>query len=162
MIIRIVVAALMLALGLGVSKGATVRDAYAALARHDEVAAARIVLPLAQAGDAKAQTLLGFLFATGRGVPQNFVEATYWYRSASEQGDPTGQYQLGLMYDKGHGVPQDYVLAYKWLNLAVAGANGRTRQDWARIRDAVANKLSLAERTTAQALALEWQLQRGR
>jgi TPR repeat protein len=162
MIIRIVVAALMLVLGLGVSEAATVRDAYAALARHDEVAAARIVVPLAQSGDARAQTLLGFLCATGRGVPQNFVEAAYWYRNASEQGDPTGQYMLGLMYDKGHGVPQDYVLAYKWLNLAVAGANGRTRQDWVRIRDAVANKLSLAERTTAQALALEWQLQRGR
>jgi hypothetical protein len=61
------------------------------------------------------------------------------------------------MYDKGQGLPQDYVLAYKWLNLAVSRAAGRERQDWVRIRDAVATKLSLAELTVAQRLALEWQ-----
>lgn len=162
MTMRIVVAVLLFALSVVSTQAATFRDGLAALGRHDDTAAARIIVPLAEHGDGRAQTLLGYMFANGRGVPQNYVESAYWYRSASEQGNATAQYMLGLMYDKGHGVPQDYVLAYKWLNLAVAHANGRERQDWVRIRDAVATKLSLAELTVAQRLALEWQPTRSR
>lgn len=138
------------------ASAATVRDGMVALSRHDYVTAARILWPLAEAGNARAQAILGYLFATGHGVPQNYVEAARWYRRASEQGNPTAQYMLGLMYDKAQGVPQDYVLAYMWLNLAVGQATGRTRQDWVRIRDAVASKLSLAQLTIGQRLALEW------
>lgn len=158
---RIVVAALLLALALGPAQAASFRAGVAALGRHNDVAAAQIIIPLAERGDARAQTVLGFMFANGRGVPQNYIESATWYRRASEQGDATAQYMLGLMYDSGHGVPQDYVLAYKWLNLAVAHAAGRERLDWVRIRDAVATKLSLAELTVAQRLALEWQPARG-
>jgi TPR repeat protein len=80
--------------------------------------------------------------------------AAGWYRCASQQGFPAAQYMLGLMYDKGQGVPQDYVIAYALLDLAVAGA-GPEREHWARIRDAVASKLSLIERVRAQQLAFE-------
>jgi hypothetical protein len=66
---------------------------------------------------------------------------------------PRAQYQLGLTYDKAQSVPQDYVMAYALLNLAVAGAAGPEREPWARIRDAVASKLSLAQRTEAQQMA---------
>ncbi|MGH6840366.1 MAG: SEL1-like repeat protein, partial [Methylocella sp.] len=72
----------------------------------------------------------------------------------SQQGFPAAEYLLGLMYDKGQGVPQNYVMAYALLDLAVAGA-GREREHWARIRDAVASKLSLVERLRAQQLAFE-------
>jgi len=60
------------------------------------------------------------------------------------------------MYDKGHGVPQDYVLAYKWLNVATARATPAEREYWVRIRDAIASKLSLVQRTAGQDLASEW------
>jgi TPR repeat protein len=76
-----------------------------------------------------------------------------WYRRAAEQGEPTAQYLLGLMYDKGQGVPQDQVLAQKWLILAAAHASGRQREYYARIRDAVAFKLSPAQIREAQDLA---------
>jgi TPR repeat protein len=138
------------------------QDGVAALRRHDYAAAIAIFGPLAGRGDARAQTYLGFMYANGYGVPQNYIEAANWLRLASERGYARAQYALGLMYDKGHGVPQDYVQAYKWLDLAVARATGRERDDWVRIRDAVASKLSLAQRTEAQALAIEWQAQRGR
>ncbi len=137
-------------------------DGVAAFRRHDYAAAVAIFGPLAERGDARAQAYLGFMYANGYGVPQNYVEAANWLRLASEQGYARAQYSLGLMYDKGHGVPQDYVQAYKWLDLAVAGATGRERDDWVRIRDAVASKLSLAQRTKAQALAIEWRAQRRR
>jgi TPR repeat protein len=140
----------------------TFQNGMAALGRHDYVVAARILWPLAEAGDARAQGVLGYMFATGHGVPQNYIEAARWYRRASEQGNPTAQYMLGLMYDKGQGVPQDYVEAYKWLDLAVGRASGRTRWDWVRIRDAVASKLSLVQLTEGQRLALEWRPTRER
>jgi TPR repeat protein len=128
----------------------------AALSRDDYATAGRAFWPLAEGGDSRAQAMLGYMFANGRGVPQNYIEAANWYRRASEQGNPTAQYMLGLMYDKGQGVPQDYVEAYKWVDLAVGRASGRAREDWVRIRDAIASKLSLVQITEGQRRALAW------
>jgi hypothetical protein len=130
------------------------RNGIRAFEAHDYITAARIFTDLAPLGDARAQTYLGYMFANGKGVPQNYMVAAGWYRCASQQGFPAAQYMLGLMYDKGQGVPQDYVIAYALLDLAVAGA-GPEREHWARIRDAVASKLSLIERVRAQQLAFE-------
>ncbi len=130
------------------------RNGARAFAAHDYVTAARIFTDLAPLGDARAQTYLGYMFANGKGVPQNYMVSAGWYRCASQQGFPPAQYMLGLMYDKGQGVPQNYVMAYALLDLAVAGA-GPEREHWARIRDAVASKLSLIERVRAQQLAFE-------
>jgi uncharacterized protein len=130
------------------------RNGTRAFAAHDYVTAARIFTDLAPLGDARAQTYLGYMFANGKGVPQNYMVAAGWYRCASQQGFPAAQYLLGLMYDKGQGVPQDYTVAYALLDLAVAGA-GPERERWARIRDAVASKLSLFERARGQQLAFE-------
>jgi uncharacterized protein len=138
------------------------RDGVAAFRRQDYATAVAVLGPLGERGDPVAQTYLGFMYANGYGVPQNYIEAANWLRLASEQGNPDAQYLLGLMYNKGQGVPQDYVEAYKWLDLAVAQANGRQRDDWVRIRNAIASKLSLAQRTRAQALAIAWQAQRVR
>jgi hypothetical protein len=149
--------ALVLALaGLGPATAGPSQDGVAAFQRHDYRAAAATFEPLAKRGNATAQAYLGFMYANGYGVPQNYVAAAEWLRLASEQGHALAQYWLGLMYDKGQGVPQDYVEAYMWLDLAVAKARGRQRDDWVRIRNAIASKLSLAQRTKAQALALEW------
>ncbi|MGH6852139.1 MAG: tetratricopeptide repeat protein [Methylocella sp.] len=130
------------------------RDGTRAFAARDYTTAARIFTDLAPLGDAKAQTYLGYMYALGKGVPQNYMAAAGWYRCASEQGVPEAQYLLGLLYDKGQGVPRDYVIAYALLDRAVAGA-GRERENWTRIRDAVASKLSLIERARAQQLAFE-------
>lgn len=138
------------------------RDGIVALQRQDYARAVRIFTPLAERGDAVAQTYLGYMYSYGYGVPLNYVEAAALLHDASEQGYGLAQYFLGLMYDKGQGVPQDFILAYKWLDLAVATARGRQRDDWVRIRDAVGSKLSLAQRTKAQALALAWRPQIGR
>ena len=128
----------------------------AAYNHHDYPTAARLLLPLAQRGNPLAQTYVGFMFGSGRGLPQNYVAAADWYRAASEKGVPVAQFMLGMAYDKGQGVPQDYVLAYKWLNVATARAAPRERQYWVRIRDAVGTKLSLVERTAGQDLASKW------
>ena len=52
----------------------------------------------ADQGDASAQYNLGFMYADGRGVPQNYAEALKWYRLAADQGHASAQFNLGLMY----------------------------------------------------------------
>ena len=54
----------------------------------------------------------------GAGVPQDFVEAVTWWRTAAEQGYAPAQYELGLMYADGEGVPQNYTEAAKWYRMA--------------------------------------------
>lgn len=108
------------------------------------------------AAKAKADALLGFKYEHGLGVPQSFEIAADLYLRAAEQGDPTGQHFLGLMYDKGHGVWQDGILAYKWLNLAAARAPARYREQYLRIRDAAASKLTLDQIYMGQELATQW------
>jgi uncharacterized protein len=130
-------------------------DRQTAHGRNDGPAITKVSY-LAQRGDAHSQTELGFMYATGRDVSQNFERAVDWYRRAAEQGEPTGQYLLGLMYDKGQGVPQDAILAHKWLILAAAKATGRQREYYARVRDAVAFKLTPEQIAKAQNLAVEW------
>jgi uncharacterized protein len=139
-----------------VSGGGRVSGGAAAYARGDYVTAARRLQSLAMAGSARAQALLGFMYANGRGVPQHYVSAVEWYCRAAEQGDPTGQYLLGLMYDKGQGVQPDVVIAHKWLILAAAHAGRREREPYTRVRDAVASKMSLAQIALAQDLARAW------
>src|SRR3954468_12994313 len=128
----------------------------AAFNRQDYVAASRILIPLAERGNAMAQSHLGFLFETGRGVPQNYTEAAMWYRRAAEQGDSRAQYSLGLLYDRGQGVPQDIVEASKWLNLSTAAAPPRAREARARIRDSVTTKMTRGEIARSRLRALEW------
>jgi hypothetical protein len=132
--------------------GDQLRLGMSAAAAHNYVRAAEIFLPLAVAGDPRAQSYLGFMYQNGQGVPQNYMVSAGWYRCAADRGFANAQYQLGLLYDRGLGVPQDYVLAYVWLNLAVGGA-GPERDHWIPIRDAVRTKLTLLERQIAQTLA---------
>jgi uncharacterized protein len=128
----------------------------AAYSRGDYNRAARELEPLARRGNARALALLGFLYEHGFGEPQAYPAAADLYAEGAVRGDPFAQAMLGLMYDKGHGVPQDYVLAYKWLNLAAAHASGRPREVYARLRDAVASKMSTNEIVEGQRLALYW------
>jgi TPR repeat protein len=41
----------------------------------------------AEQGDAVGQRSLGYMYASGRGVPQDRIEAGDWYRKAADQGD---------------------------------------------------------------------------
>jgi TPR repeat protein len=135
---------------------AALKQGVAAFNRQDYMVAAQILTPYAERGNASAQAYLGFMYETGRGVPQNYTDAAMWYRRAAEQGDSLAQYSLGLLYDRGFGVPQDIIEAGKWLNLATAGAPPRAREARARIRDAVTTKMTRGEIAQARLKALEW------
>jgi TPR repeat protein len=127
-----------------------------AYASHDYVRSAPLLLAAAANGSPTAQTYLGYMYQTGRGVPRDYVAAASWLQLAAEQGEPTAQFLLGLLFDKGYGVPQDWVQAEVWLNLAASQAPGNRRDYWARIRDAVADKLTLDQVAEAQRRANTW------
>jgi hypothetical protein len=149
------VAGLMVA-GVASAKAQSLGQGISAFHRQDYVTASRVFIPLAERGNVAAQSYLGLLFETGRGVPQNYTEAAMWYRRAAEQGDSRAQYSLGLLYDRGQGVPQDVVEASKCLNLSTAASPPRVRESRARIRDAVTTKMTRGEIAQARLRALEW------
>jgi len=154
---RIVVALFVLGISsVTLAKANELHAGEQAFAREEYVRAAAIFIHKAERGDAVAQTYLGSMYSSGRGVPQDYVAAVQWLRRASDQGYPAAQFLLGLMFDKGHGVKQDFVEAEILLDLATAHAEPRVREYWTRIRDAVAGKLSQDELAHAQKAAVEW------
>jgi hypothetical protein len=134
----------------------SLRAGIAAFNREDYATAARIFRVLAERGDAQAQAYLGFMYQTGKGVPQHHIVSAKWYHRAAKQGHPAAQQALGLLFDKGLGVPEDDVLAHKWINLATSKASAREREHWARIRDNIATKMTPVEIETAEELAHKW------
>jgi len=140
----------------GLVQAQSFRQGVSAFNHQDYQRASQIFIPLAERGEPSAQAYLGFMFETGRGVPQNYTEAAMWYRRAAEQGDSLAQYSLGLLYDKGQGVPRDVVEASKWLNLSTAAAPRQAREARARIRDAVTTKMTRGEVARSRLRALEW------
>jgi hypothetical protein len=101
-----------------VSGWAGAQEALDAFTRQDYATAFRELQPLAQHGDAAAQSLLGFLYAHGYGVAQDYAQAAQWFRRAADQGHPRAQFYLGGLYSAGHGVPQDAAQAAQWYRRA--------------------------------------------
>ena len=80
--------------------------------KGDYKTAFKLWKPLAEQGNASAQSNLGVMYANGYGLPQDYKQAVKWYRLAAEQGNARAQSNLGAMYEAGKGVPQDNVIAY--------------------------------------------------
>ena len=92
--------------------------AETAFQKTDYARALRLARPLAEAGDPRAEAVLGLAYYRGRGVPQNDSEAAKWFRLAADQGDAASRFTLGVMYGEGRGVPQDYAEAARWYRRA--------------------------------------------
>ena len=73
----------------------------------------------AERGNAEAQTRLARMYAEGRGVTKDEVQAAAWFRKAAEQGYAAAQYNLGLMYEGGLlGATEDEAQAVAWYRKA--------------------------------------------
>ncbi|TWB34311.1 hypothetical protein FBZ90_12611 [Nitrospirillum pindoramense] len=92
----------------------------AAFEAGKETEAVALLTPLAEKGDAEAQTYLGWIYeeppvtiepASGQGAPPRFVhdnvKARAWYEKAVAQGQAHAMNNLGSLYFLGRGVPQD-------------------------------------------------------
>ena len=127
----------------------------------------------AEQGHVSAQAVLGEMYESGRGVPQDYSEAAKWHHLAAEQGHAVAQSRLGHMYFVGHGVPKDNVQAHMWTNLAAAAMpeslERELSEQWVKLhdpselcedlvqfRDVIADMLSAEDLARAQALARNW------
>ena len=120
--------------------------------RGDYATAFKEYGPLAEQGDATAQSILGGMYDLGLGVPEDDTEAVRWYRLAAAQGYAPAQFNLGVKYDLGRGVPQDDVQAHMWFYLAAAQGIEQARKE----RDTLAERMTPAQVAEAQRLAREW------
>lgn len=76
-------------------------------------------LPMAEAGDAKAQFNVGYCYARGDVMDQDFEKAFQWYQKAADKGDPRAHYNLSLMYERGESVIADAIKAKELFNRAI-------------------------------------------
>ena len=95
----------------------------------DHAAELKRIRPLAEQGDAKAQTRLGEMYRWGWGVTQDKAEAVRWWRKAAKQGHARTQYELGRRYYRGWGVPQDYKEAARWYRKAAEQGLARAQSN---------------------------------
>ena len=102
-------------------------DGQAAFERGDIAAAIEAWMPLAEAGDARAQAAIGSLYIHGNGVAVDYAEALRWTRRAAEQGDVTGQFNMGTIYAGGLGVERDYGRAAGWFARAAEQDDAASR-----------------------------------
>lgn len=105
------------------SKTAPLDRATAAYRRGDYAVALRLVRPLAERGNARAQYNLGVLHDEGRGVRQSHAEAATWYRKAANQGNAEAQFVLGILHQEGQGVRKNFAQAATWFRRAAGQGN---------------------------------------
>lgn len=95
-------------------------SAIEATKKNDFAKAFKLLKPLAETGDIRAQGELGALYLSGRGTSQDSKQGIHWTKEAAMKGLASAQYNLGTMYIDGQLLTQDYHEAMKWL-LAAAG-----------------------------------------
>ena len=88
--------------------------------------AADALKALAEAGNARAQKLLGDLYFGGKGgFEQDYGKALELYEQAADQDYADAQAQLGYMYQNGIGVELSYEKAMEWNNRAAQQGNAQ-------------------------------------
>ncbi len=98
----------------------------------DYAAAYKLWLPLANNGDARAQTMIGELYKNAWGVEFDARKAERWHLMAAEQGYPEGQYNLGVLYVQEWGV-KDCNKGMAWVHKAANQGHAKAHLLLARI-----------------------------
>jgi predicted nucleic acid-binding Zn-ribbon protein len=121
----------------------------------------RVWMPLANSGDAEAQTNLGEIFEKGVGGPPQPDQAVQWYQRAANSGFARAQVNLGSLYERGVGVPRDTAKAMEWYRrasglseLSFGAASGAEVNQLRQERDSLSRQLD-TERRRRQELETE-------
>ena len=91
---------------------------FAALERGDYAEVLRNIQPLAEKGNAAAQSILGAMYLTGKGVAQDVAEAKGLFHKSADQGSAILQFKIGNVYRSGKGATRDRFEAVKWYRRA--------------------------------------------
>jgi uncharacterized protein len=98
-------------------------DGKAAFVRKEYQRAFVLLYPLAEGGDAFAQTNIGYMLSQGLGVGKNEKEAIKWYEKAALKGDSNAQFNIGSMCETGRGIEQSYEKALEWYTKSAEQGN---------------------------------------
>ncbi|MCA2010627.1 sel1 repeat family protein [Cereibacter sphaeroides] len=91
----------------------------------DHAQALTILRPLAEAGDASAQNIVGAAYENGYGVNMDFHQAQLWFERAAQHGNRLAMMNLGRIYrDGGPGFPVDGARARVWLRRSADAGYG--------------------------------------
>jgi TPR repeat protein len=163
-----ILAALMVAVVMaGSAEAAPFEDADAAYKHGDYATVLKLLKPLAEQGDAKAQADLGVMYLDGKGVPPDYAEAAKWLRKADEQGYAPALADLQTLYEYGKGNGNlgavakplaEQGNAHAQNDLGIAYANGEEgvpdhaeAMKWFRLAEVDREWTTARERTTATA-----------
>ena len=69
----------------------------------------------AEAGDPKAQNVMGTYYESGNGLAKDYMKAIYWYTKSANQGNSNAQYHLAVLYNK---VEENPLKSYYWFEVA--------------------------------------------
>jgi len=132
-------------------------EGLAAFYNFDYAGALHEWIPLAEAGDSRAQYQLALMYYRGEGLPQDYEKAALWYRRAAERGDVDAQLNLGLMFAQGIGVNQSFFEAFKWFELAALRSPSADFYEKAfRNRENAASMLDRKQIEKAERWAANW------
>ncbi len=90
---------------------------FLAAEAEDWATALKEWVPLAEEGNAGAQTNLGQMYARGIGVIEDHVIAAKYHAAAAEQGVQPSMFYMAVAFGAGDGVPVDAIQAWKWAML---------------------------------------------
>jgi TPR repeat protein len=93
------------------------------LAQNYKLAMARLK-PFAEGGSVRAQSYVGIMYESGRGVDRSYTEAIRWFLMAAEQSDAYSESHLGYLYEHGLGAARDEKVAAQWYAKAAAQGDG--------------------------------------
>jgi hypothetical protein len=91
---------------------------YVAYDKASFSSVAKMWLPEAQGGNAKAQSYLGELYERGLNGNPDYLSAVKWYQKAVDQGYTPAMLNLGNLYEQGLGVEKDATKAINLYRLA--------------------------------------------
>lgn len=95
-----------------------------------------LALPVAHAGDGRAQYMLGLMSYHGLApVTKDLKEAARWFGLAARSGNADAQYALAQAYVLGDGVPVDKPKALEWLGRAAQSGQTAAIMSLARLYD---------------------------
>jgi hypothetical protein len=119
--------------------------------RPDPAAAARYLDIAAKAGDLEAQTMLGSMYESGRGVATDRKRSLQLFESAADAGHVNALTWLGRKYMTGSGVERDEAKALEFWNKAAELGDADAMREIARVHEK-----GLAGNKADEQLALQW------
>ena len=120
MIILVPVALILVWLSQSGLIGTPLKRANLAYKNGEYTKAFELYEPLAESGNQRAQSMVGWFYDNGYGVPVDDVEAAKWYLLAFNQGDANAAENLAALKLAGSGVPQNLEEARALFGVAAA------------------------------------------